>query len=111
MDIRQIALDTLKAGAPGLSAQTIDVLAGIIARKAGHITQTPAAPGEPTEADALQTIRTTVFARLVWTMPAQTHDHLEKAVDETMVALESPMIRWVFSTLAKAAQAREAARG
>ncbi|MFN7110284.1 MAG: hypothetical protein ACK4M2_01510 [Brevundimonas sp.] len=34
MNIRQIAADTLKAGAPGLSEQTRDALARIIARKA-----------------------------------------------------------------------------
>lgn len=33
-DLYQISLDTLKAGAPGLSDQTKEVLAGIIARKA-----------------------------------------------------------------------------
>lgn len=32
-DVQKIAFDTLKAGAPGLSDQTREVLAGIIARK------------------------------------------------------------------------------
>jgi hypothetical protein len=41
-DIRQIALDTLKSGAPGLSEQTREVIAGIIARKA-NLTTTPVA--------------------------------------------------------------------
>ena len=40
-DVQKIAFDTLKAGAPGLSDQTREVLAGIIARKVA-LSTTPA---------------------------------------------------------------------
>lgn len=55
---------------------------------------------QPTKADALATIRSTVFAQLVGTMPPSTYDHLETALAATMEAIQSPYISWVFATLA-----------
>lgn len=55
---------------------------------------------EPTVEDAIATIRTTVFAQLITTMPPSTYDHLERAVDATMDALNEPKIQWVYTTLA-----------
>lgn len=55
---------------------------------------------QPTKADALATIRSTVFAQLISAMPTSTYDHLETALTATMEAIQSPLISWVFATLA-----------
>ncbi len=55
---------------------------------------------QPTKADALATIRSTVFAQLVGTMPPSTYDHLETALTATMAAFHTPSCSGVFATLA-----------
>lgn len=54
---------------------------------------------QETRTAALATIRTSIFARLIGAMPPATFDHLEKAADEAVEALQNPTISWVFGAL------------
>lgn len=56
-DVQKIAFDTLKAGAPGLSDQTREVLAGIISRKVALST----APGQADDKATLAAVAKAVF--------------------------------------------------
>ena len=86
-DLYQIALNTLKTGAPGLSDQTKEVLAGIIARKAALRNRT----SEP-EAGAVETLGPSAgFWSNVITHPAPaTADKLRVAKE----ALEKAYRAW-----------------